>query len=183
MGRVSRGQVAGLLSVLFVIGAAALAAAVRPHPTSVPESAQERQAIGPADVPEPVPTAAPVQTAPYEPPGPPRQVPTPTPPPLSPEEPFGRPRPGTTIYSSGPETRGTVIGVAGRLVQLPPDAYIANSVAFIQCYEPGCPEAPYYVLRRGESSVGVSRRTGYVFGAEIAPGEEGAFDFLREATR
>jgi hypothetical protein len=47
---------------------------------------------------------------------------------------------------------------------------------------PGCPEAPYYVLRRGNSTVGVSR-SGTRFAEKIAPGEEGAFDFLAEAAQ
>jgi hypothetical protein len=164
MGRLGRSQVAVLLSVLFVLGAAAFAAVAQLPAPSAPASAQERLAIGPGEMPRPVPT--------------------PERPPRAPDEPPGPAEPRREIHSSGPATRGAVIHVAGREVQLPPDAFIERSVAAVLCGGGlPCPETPFYILRRGNSTVSVSLRSGARFDEQIAPGEEGAFDFLREATR
>jgi len=162
MGGRGRSHVAGVLSVLCMLGAVAVAATAPPHAVSVREAGKPRLALGAGDAPRPAPT--------------------PAPPPHAPEEPPVPPQPGRTIYSSGPNTRGAVIVVAGREVQLPPDAFIERSVATAMCGGvPGCPEAPFYILRRGSSTVGVSQRSGARFDERIAPGEEGAFDFLPEA--
>jgi hypothetical protein len=161
MGRRGRSRVAGVLSVLCMLGAVAVAATAPPHAVSLREAGKPRLAIGPGDVQEPPPT--------------------PERPPLTPEELPGPPEPFNQIRSRGPATRGAVINIAGRTVQLPPDAYIEENMAFVQCVEGlPCPEAPYYRLRRGESTVGVSLRSGARFAEKIAPGEEGAFDFLAE---
>jgi hypothetical protein len=164
MGRLGRGQVAGLLSVLVVPGAVAVAVAAQPQAAGVLEAARQRLAIGLVNLPPPVTPDMPVC--------PPR---TPS------ERPIlgGRAPAGMT---TGPTTCGAEIAVGGWKVQLPPDAYIEHLIISVNCVvgQP-CPEAPYYSLRRGKSTVGVSIRSGARFGERIAPGEEGAFDFLGEA--
>lgn len=87
---------------------------------------------------------------------------------------------GRLVPASGPETRGIVIHVAGKPIQLPPDAWIEREITFIQCAlgEP-CPQAPLYELRRGSSRIVISVPSGDWGHERIAPGEEGAFDFIK----
>jgi hypothetical protein len=166
MGRLGRGQVAGLLGVLLVLGTVAVALAAQPQAAGVLQAARQRLAIRLVNFPPPVTPDMPVC--------PPR---TPS------ERPVigGRAPAGMT---TGPTTCGAEIAVGDWKVQLPPDAYIEHLIISVNC-EVGqpCPETPYYSLRRGRSTVGVSIRSGARFGEEIAPGEEGAFDFLPKAAR
>ena len=84
------------------------------------------------------------------------------------------------FYISGPHTAGGLIRVAGRDVRLPPDAFVAHRIDTILCVVGSpCPEAPYYVIQRGNSSVAVSVGSGIAFGENVEPGEEGVFDFLK----
>jgi hypothetical protein len=88
---------------------------------------------------------------------------------------------GRFIKASGPETKGIRLDIAGIDVQLPSDVYVAHYIVHVQCGVGNfCPEAPIYVLQRGKSQISVSKPTGTMFEERIAPGEEGAFDFLRE---
>ncbi|MBW4575871.1 MAG: hypothetical protein KME08_11365 [Aphanothece sp. CMT-3BRIN-NPC111] len=90
---------------------------------------------------------------------------------------------------TGPEAKGKPIRVAGIDVQLPPDAYVEYSIVDALPCGPNlvegvnCAEVPFYWLRRGNSRIGVSVNSGTMFREQIALGEEGAFDFLREAFR
>ena len=62
----------------------------------------------------------------------------------------------TTYYTSGLTTTGTEIGLSsGRVLQLPPDVYIENSIALVSCDPEAsfCPETPAYKLRRGDAVV------------------------------
>ena len=89
---------------------------------------------------------------------------------------------GQIFYVSGPHTAGGLIRVAGRDVRLPADEFVAYWVTNISCVIGSpCPEAPYYVIQRGNSSIAVSVGSGTDFGENIEPGEEGAFDFLKAA--
>lgn len=86
----------------------------------------------------------------------------------------------------GLEAKGKPIRVAGIDVQLPPDAYVEYIIVDALPCPPSiegvnCPEVPFYKLRRGNSTIGVSIKSGTMFQEQVAPGEEGAFDFLREA--
>jgi hypothetical protein len=74
--------------------------------------------------------------------------------------------------------------LAGRAVRLPPDAYVEHFTVSVHCVvgRP-CPQTPIYELRRGNSTIAVSAPTGAVVEERPAPGEERAFDFLREALR
>jgi hypothetical protein len=161
MGRLGRGQVAGLLSVLFVLGAAAFAVAAQPQATGVLEAVRQRLAIHLVNLPLPLAPAV-------------------CPPGTSAEHPAlgGR---GPSGDPSGPTTCAAEIVVAGSKVRLPPDAYVADLVSVRDCVErTPCGMTTIYVLRRGESEVLVSQRTGTGTNEKIAPGEEGAFDFLPE---
>lgn len=90
---------------------------------------------------------------------------------------------GSTVINLARESRGKPITIAGRTVQLPPDAYLYGIVAGVMCVEGAgqCPEAPAYVIKRGNSVINVVPRNGKIQGEYVAPGEEGAFDFLRES--
>jgi hypothetical protein len=84
------------------------------------------------------------------------------------------------------ETRGHRITVAGRNVQLPPDAAITGTIIHASCVagqEAQCPEVPSYRIQRGESSILVGLATGKLSGERTAAGEERTFDFLKEALR
>lgn len=82
-------------------------------------------------------------------------------------------------------TRGKAIIVAGRKVQLPPDAYVEWLVGDVAC-APGsadCPVPPLYTIRRQNSFVTVSVKTGKMGPMTIAADEEGILDFLKEALK
>lgn len=131
--------------------------------------------------------------------GPPPPLSTPPPPVLPPQE---KPKPltfeeerqmrakanqegtGQSITVSGPETAGSRIHISRRTIQLPPDAFVNAYVVSILCPpDVSCPETPYYSIKRGNSSIGISARFGIIFSETIASGEEGAFDFLKETLR
>jgi hypothetical protein len=88
-------------------------------------------------------------------------------------------REGRITYASGTQTAGTRIRIDGRDVQLPPDAYVERFIQDGLC-APGrpCPEAPIYILRRGNSTISISMNSGKVNQESLAPGEASAFDFL-----
>ena len=84
----------------------------------------------------------------------------------------------------GPQIRGAIIHVAGRPIQLPPDAYVSAYEPYVQCTagQP-CPDPPIYELHRGAASLRIEAQSGAVIEEDIVPGDTGAFDFLREALR
>ncbi|MBM3948436.1 MAG: hypothetical protein FJ312_04190 [SAR202 cluster bacterium] len=73
----------------------------------------------------------------------------------------------------------------GKAIELPPDVRVTGIISHILCVSPGCSEEelPYIQLERGNSIASVSAKTGRIVEEKIAPGEEGAFDFIREAMR
>ena len=91
-------------------------------------------------------------------------------------------RGGTILKTDGPETAGSSLSVGSRLIQLPADVHIKFAVSHAACLVGGfCPATPYYVLARGRSTITVEGPTGKILEEDIVPGEEGAFDFLKEA--
>lgn len=89
------------------------------------------------------------------------------------------------IYeTSGPSTKGMTITIAGKKIKLPDDAYIAHDVSSVT-RSPGKtgPETPYFVIARGNSKILIPQRSGKIYSETIAPGEEGAFNFLKEALK
>lgn len=97
----------------------------------------------------------------------------------------------TSPTLSGPETRGKPIFVVDRVVQLPPDAYVESAGFLIgHCIrvDPQCPQGSlrgnHWLIRRGNSTISVLYSSGAItFRETIALGEEGAFNFLKEALR
>ncbi|MGB3205175.1 MAG: hypothetical protein WBB28_09320 [Crinalium sp.] len=90
--------------------------------------------------------------------------------------------------NTGPEGKGKPIKIAGIDVQLPPDAYVEYVIVDGTCIAgaiPGvnCPEFPFYRLRRGNSTIGVSVNSGTMFQENLAPGEEEGFNFLKDTFR
>jgi hypothetical protein len=86
----------------------------------------------------------------------------------------------TTI--SGPETRGRLLYVAGKPLQLPQDAYVKDYVIAVNCSdELPCPEVPFLRIVRGDSMMEIAERSGKIQRERLASGEAGAFDFVREA--
>jgi hypothetical protein len=79
---------------------------------------------------------------------------------------------------------GGIILIAGKSIRLPDDAYHASTVLTVECrWGQPCPQPPLDTITRGRSRITVSRPTGQIVEEHIAPGEEGAFDWLREALR
>ncbi len=79
-------------------------------------------------------------------------------------------------------TRGNLLRIQGRFVQLPADAYVQREITETTCTgSEQCAQIPIYEIVRGNSTVAVSGRSGAILSEEVAPGEEGAFDFLRSA--
>lgn len=96
----------------------------------------------------------------------------------------GEGRNDVPIAVAGPETRGSSIGIKGKTVQLPPDAWVETWMVFATCpIGRVCRETPLYSLRRGESTLVISSPSGIIYEERIAPGEEGAFAFVRDALR
>ncbi|MBM3944553.1 MAG: hypothetical protein FJ317_03570 [SAR202 cluster bacterium] len=186
-----------LLSGLFILGVTACTGFVPAAPTTptaqsvnskdaetAPVSTQRPRAIYPEGVdPESIPTP------PSELPDPP---PTPTP---------GEKQPTPTleeIYEEHQnfytENKNSIrrakdirsLTLNGKVVNLPPDVDVAGITVSILCVAgTPCPtdELPFYILRRGDSRADVSEKTGRIALEKVAPGEEGAFDFLREALK
>ena len=88
---------------------------------------------------------------------------------------------GQVIVVSGPDTRGSIVRIAGLEIELPQDAIVNRYVVDVFCVAGlPCPEVPIYELKRGNSTVAVSAPSGIIVEENTANGEESAFDFLRE---
>lgn len=95
---------------------------------------------------------------------------------------------GKIVDLDSPEAWGAEIEIAGKMIKLPDDARVKTVLGEIlvgyssegKCY--GCEAAaqvPITCIERGDSLVSIGR-TGVVLSGNIAPGEIGAFDFLKE---
>jgi hypothetical protein len=88
-----------------------------------------------------------------------------------------------------PEDRkGQPVTLGGKRIPLPPDAYLEEVVVSMNCAPlPGtaavCPELPLAVIRRGQSRLFVSMRSGKISHEQTVAGEESAFHVLRAALR
>lgn len=87
---------------------------------------------------------------------------------------------------SGPETKGAAVSIAGKTITLPADAQVGAILAVgLALVGPGTPEfsddSPVMLIERGDSFVWIDMHTGRVTDGGIAPGGEGAFDFLKES--
>jgi hypothetical protein len=129
----------------------------------------------------PSPTATPSNDQAYPPPPDysPDPVPVPTPTYPGPGIP-----PGTT-YSPplyGPSTRGAAIQIASKTVQLPDDAEVGGLIQFVlnTSSQTLFENLPALTIIRGDSELLIGQNTGVVINGRIEPGEEGAFDFLKE---
>jgi hypothetical protein len=84
-------------------------------------------------------------------------------------------------------TKGTKVRIAGKEVQLPEDAGIVHRVVVgmirqedLMKFGPP-PDSQRLVIRRGQATVSVGTRTGKIYRINTPPGQEGAFNFLKEA--
>lgn len=85
------------------------------------------------------------------------------------------------IKVSGPETKGSTIYIGETAIKLPPDAYVEHFIAHGECIiNSPCPRFPLYVIRRGNSTSAISLGSGRIIAENIAPGEAGAFNFLKD---
>ena len=85
---------------------------------------------------------------------------------------------------SGPETAGSTIEVAGKQIKLPPDTYVFAFVVTANCIVGmPCPESPVYVLKRGNSQVGVETGNGKLWNEIVAPEDVRPFEFLKEGLK
>ena len=83
---------------------------------------------------------------------------------------------------TGPSTKGSLIIVANKDIQLPDDAYVAHYIITVTCLAngPKCPETPMYVLTRGNSTIHVSIPSGTIVEEKIGEGDQDPFKFLKE---
>lgn len=90
-----------------------------------------------------------------------------------------------TGETTGPATKGALIVIAGKEIQLPTDVYIAHDVTEVLCVigGPPCPETPYYMLARGNSTIFVSIPSGIIYEEKIGEGDKEPFAFLKKALR
>lgn len=90
-----------------------------------------------------------------------------------------------TGETTGPATKGALIVIAGKEIQLPPGAYIAHDLIDVACVIGGdpCLEVPLYGLVRGNSTIFVSIPSGIIYEEKIGEGDEEPFAFLKEALR
>lgn len=92
----------------------------------------------------------------------------------------------TIFEATGESTKGALIEIAGKKIQLPPDAYIAHDIIDVVCVlgsSDPCPETPYYVLARSNSTIAVSTSSGIIHEEKIGEGDKEPFAFLKEALR
>lgn len=80
---------------------------------------------------------------------------------------------GYTLYLAGPETRGIEWLIAGKKIKLPEDAELGGLMIV--------DHSPVLCIVRGNSIVYIGYTTGKVTFCSIAQGEEGVFDFLKQA--
>ena len=87
-----------------------------------------------------------------------------------------------SVFPRGPYSVGSRVSLGNRSIQLPNDVYVDAVVNSGLCVvgQP-CSQGRVYVLRHGESVVTVEERTGRILYEQLATGDEGAFDFLRQA--
>lgn len=162
-----------------------------PTPTITPTPPRPTPTIirtpGPGSYPEPRPTYPPGMdlSVPPPPPPPPRHT---FPPPTSYEEALAQVeearkelglKPGVLEKTEGPSTAGGKIVIGKTIIKLPDDAYIDGRVS-ATCGGGPCPKSPVYGIMRGKSRVVFSGKDGEVSEELIAPGESGAFDFLKD---
>ena len=93
-------------------------------------------------------------------------------------------RHGHFHQAAGPQTAGRRIYAGGLWIKLPQDVYVANIIDSVVCVvgRP-CPETPLYVLQRGSSIIAIGARSGTIDSEITEPGEEAAFDFLKDVLR
>jgi hypothetical protein len=88
---------------------------------------------------------------------------------------------GIPIKVSGPETKGSTIYVDKAVIKLPSDAYVEHFIVHGECMVNSlCPQFPLYIIRRGNSTSEISLGSGSIIAETIAPGEAGAFNFLKD---
>lgn len=89
---------------------------------------------------------------------------------------------GTITFDRGPLTRGAEIEIAGRKIRLPNDAEVGGIIQEGIPIDPSISldsMLPYIVIFRGQSAIHIHLNTGHVLYGWFAPGEQGAFDFLK----
>lgn len=87
--------------------------------------------------------------------------------------------PGRPALSFG---AGGRITIAGKQVQLPPDARVKQVITRVWCVaEEPCPETPAYEIVRGESRIFIGIQSGQVIEERIAPGAGQPFQSLKDA--
>jgi len=92
---------------------------------------------------------------------------------------------GVEVLLAGPQTSGAEITIAGKTIKLPEDAQLGGLVVDVLALQgvtnPMVDHLPLIIIQRGSSEVYVGLNDGiFVYGV-LASGEEGAFDFLKEA--
>ena len=71
--------------------------------------------------------------------------------------------------------------VAGKKIAIPSDARVFAWLSEAGCFSQSpCPVAPIYGIKRSNSIISVEAQTGRILTETLAPGEEGAFNFLKE---
>ena len=122
----------------------------------------------------------------------PPPAPLPTPPPTVFPPDFWGPRSVPTPPGTGLSTAGTKVtfgsGSTTKTVQLPANVYVQRIVppwSIVDCYHPPwCPRFPTFDLAvvGGKATITVAADlTLWIWGSDVAPGEEHVFDFLYEA--
>lgn len=91
---------------------------------------------------------------------------------------------------AGPETMGSVIQVADKQIQLPPDVYVEAYIIEGECVAAPCAELPYYLLQYKDSPkdiLGVTVNSGAIVETYKAPEEQRRlrerFAWLEEALK
>jgi hypothetical protein len=129
------------------------------------------------------PTSAPIGTA-Y----PPKHTPEPPPPTMTVEEELiwrqqlrqKDREEGRLERMVGIETKGKLLIIAGKSLQLPEDAYVKVKAHFISCaVGTVCPPVPVHVIARGNSTIAIDGQ-GNLIEEHLAPNEENAFDFVKQ---
>lgn len=92
---------------------------------------------------------------------------------------------GVEVLLAGPQTSGAEITIAGKTIKLPEDAQLGGLVVDVLAVQgatdPMADHLPLIIIQRGSSTVYVGLNDGVFVYGSLAPGEEGAFDFLKES--
>lgn len=89
---------------------------------------------------------------------------------------------GSIQYLSGVETKGSTIVIADEMIKLPDDVYVKAYVVDadpIEGHHDIGKHLPWYALQKGDSTIVISEKTGFVLNLAVSDDTKEPFHFLK----